>query len=143
MGMYDQFGTDKDMEKNGITIDYGDFRVRIARAGGSNQKYARVVEQLTKPYRRAIQTETLSNDISMELLHRAYARAVILNWETKVDEEFQPGIENPDGGELLTVTEENLVRIFQDLPDLFADIRSQAEKAGLFRKEIQEQDAGN
>ena len=37
--MFDQFETDPVLESEGIWIDYGAFRVKIARAGGANKKY--------------------------------------------------------------------------------------------------------
>lgn len=143
MSMYKQFQTDENLEKKGIVIDYGDFRITIARAGGANKKFARVLEAKTKPYRRAIQTETMDNDRAMELLRETYAEAVILNWETKVEGEWNVGIENPDGEELLPFSGDSVLQTLQALPDLFLDLQQQAGKVALFRQSIIEDDAGN
>ncbi|MEE8518136.1 MAG: hypothetical protein V3S98_03310, partial [Dehalococcoidia bacterium] len=94
-GMYKAFKTDDLLETKGVEIDYGTHRVTIARAGGANKKYARVLEQKTKPYRRAIATETMDDARAMELLQETYAEAIILNWETKVGDKFVVGIEPP------------------------------------------------
>ena len=143
MSMYSQFKTDESLEVKGIDLDYGDFRVTIARAGGANKKFARVLERVTKKYRRALDTETMDNDVAMGLLHKAYAETVILNWETKVNGKFAKGIENSDGGKVLPVTVDNILATFDALPDLFNDIKEQADKAALFRQDILEHDAGN
>lgn len=145
IGMYAQFKTDAILETKGVEIDYGTHRVTIARAGGANKKYARVLEQKTKPYRRAIATETLPDDRGMELLQETYAEAIILNWETKVNGKFVRGIEPPPGedSKLLPVTPANIVMTFKKLPELFIDLQTQAGRVAIFREIILEDDAGN
>ena len=53
------------------------------------------------------------------------------------------GIENPDGGEMLEVSKANVFATFKALPDLFTDVREQAEKGALFRSALREEAAGN
>jgi hypothetical protein len=143
--MYKQFKTDKNLETKGVVIDYGSFRVTIARAGGSNKKFVRVLEAKTKPFRRAIQTETMDNERASSLMAEVYAEAIILNWESKVGKIFKVGIEPPeDGGDkLLPVTTKNILSTFDNLPDLFTDLQQQANQVALFREVILEDDAGN
>lgn len=143
MSMYRQFQTDGDLETKGIVLDYGDFRITVARAGGANKKFARILERTTKPHRRAIQTELMDNDLARSVLRQVYAEAVVLDWETKVDGKLKKGIESADGGDLLLVTSANIVATFEALPDLFTDVQEQASKVALFRQEILEEDAGN
>lgn len=140
--MYAQFKTDGKLETKGVQIDYGSFRVTIARAGGKNKKFDKILEARTKIYRRSIQTETMDKDLGDEVLRTVYAEAVILNWETRVDDKFKKGIEGPKG-ELLPVNTKNLVATFEALPDLFDDLREQANRIAIFRQEILEEDAGN
>lgn len=169
MSMYKQFQTDGELEKAGIDLDYGDFKVRIGRAGGSNTRFASILENKMKPVRRALQTDTLENSRAEALLHEAYAEGVVLEWAVAVvankdgkpkeplqlasiyrdknnkDAErtvFIQGIESPEG-DILPFNKENVIQTFKNLPDLFADIREQSGKIGLFRKEGQEKDAGN
>jgi predicted transcriptional regulator len=145
VGAYDSFRVDKDLERKGVVIDYEKFRVTIARAGGNNKRYEKVLERLSRPYQRAIQTETLDNDKSMDLLKQAYAEAVVLDWETNVDGEWKRGIEDPDTGELLPFNTENVLRVLRhgELHDIWHDLRSQATKAALFRASLEEARAGN
>jgi len=142
MSMYGQFQTDTSLESQGIVIDYGTFRITVARAGGANKRFAKTLEAKTKPFKRAIQTDTMDNERGLEILRETYAEAVVLNWETKKDGVFVQGIESQDGG-ILPFNKENVVFTFQNLPDLFTDIQQQAEKSALFRKFLQEQDAKN
>ena len=139
MSLYKQFKTDKNVEKEGIVLNYGknskgeDIEIRIARAGGANIQYAKLLEAKTKPYRRQIQNETLDNDVAEKITKEVYAKAVVLGWS---------GVEDENGKEL-EFSFENCMKLFDDLPDLWTDIQQQSTKAALFRADILEQDAKN
>lgn len=143
--MYDTFRTDPEHERDGVWIDYGSFRVRLARAGGANKLYQRVLEHKTRPYRRALQTETIDNDTATRILREVFAETVVRGWQTRDESgELRDGIEAPDGnGELLPVTKENILATYERLPDLFDDNREMAGKLALYRAEIREVAAGN
>jgi len=143
MGMYDVFKTDEVAEREGIIIDYTSFRVTIARAGGANKKYKRMLDQATKPHERLIQLGSFSNEQAEDLLKAVYAKSVIKDWETKVDDKWLVGLENPDGGELLPVTVANILTVFELLPDLYIDLRDQAQKSALYRVALREEAEGN
>lgn len=150
MSMYENFKTDEDLERKGVEVDYGDFRVTLARAGGANAKYQKVMEALSKPYRRAIQTETLSNEVALDLVRTAYARAIVLRWETVVGREngerqWEIGIEAPpeSGEKLLPFTTENVITTFERLPEIFNSIQRDAGNWALYRQAVLEEDAGN
>lgn len=145
MSLYKQFGTDKQLEKQGIVLSYGfnaankPIEIRIARAGGANQAFNKALEHEMKPYRRQLQTETMENSVAELIMKRVYARTVVLGW-TGVD------IEESDNGPAIPnaqFTEENCVRLFSDLPELWNDVQQQAGKAALFRAELLEADAKN
>jgi hypothetical protein len=141
--MYAQFKTDGDLEAAGIVLDYGLFRVTVGRAGGSNKRFERVLEAKTKPFRRAIQTDTMDNKRGAEILREVYAEAVVLNWEVKQEDgSWAQGIEAEDGS-LLPFSKDNVLATFNALPDLFADIQEQAGKVALFRAAVREAEGGN
>lgn len=139
MSLYNTFATDKALEQDGIVLDYGTnsknqpVQIRIARAGGSNVRFAKVLEQKMRPYKRAIANETMDNKVVERLLVEAYADAVILDWT---------GVEDREGN-ALDFTRDNVVKVLTDLPDLFIDIQQQSQKAALFRAELREAEAGN
>jgi hypothetical protein len=141
MSLYKTFQTESNFEKNGILLEYGfidndptkPIRIKIARAGGSNTKYSTKLEAKTKPFRRQIQTETLDPKIAEKLFMEIYAESVILGWENVQDE----------NGDELAFNVANVVKLFTDLPDLWADVKEQSQKAALFKAEVIEADAGN
>lgn len=155
--MYNQFATDANKEKTGILIDYGDFRVTVARAGGANKKFGKVLEHHMKPLKRVIDSGMLSDDKAQKLLADSYGQAIVLNWEVLVEQPIAPsdddpnpgtsqvwqqGIHGPDGN-IMEFSHQNVLKVFQDLPDLFADIRDQAGDAANFRKALWDESAKN
>jgi len=86
-----------------------------------------------KPYRRQIQQGLLDEGKARELEARVYARGVIIDWDGVTDE----------AGNELECTEENVVKVFTDLPDLFTEVKQQANDLSNFRREQQESDAKN
>ena len=80
---YAAFETSKSLETDGIFVDYGTFRVRVARAGGSNRRYQTLLEQKARPHRRAAALGTLDQDIADRIVAEAFAEGVIRDWESK------------------------------------------------------------
>lgn len=147
--MFDQFETDTNLETDGIWLDYGDFRVKIARAGGSNKRYLSYAETKTKPFRRAIAAGTMPEERSRALLFDIFAKTIILDWQVAdgVDEEtgetiWKQGIHKKGGG-VLDFSAENVLMTFKLLPAIFFDIQQAAESIALFRKQEMEEDGKN
>lgn len=145
---YGSFRSDTAAEVEGKVIDYGEFRVTIARAGGSNKAYNRLLESLTKPYRRAIQLETLPDAVSEKIMKEALAKAVVLNWELReVDEKtgaetWSQGIEDPDTGDVLPFNADNVLKVFQhpEVQNLYNDLNTMARKESLFLQTRREEE---
>lgn len=131
--IYDQFATNSNWEQQGITLEYGDARFRVARAGGSNKAFQRSLESKTRKYRRAIQTDNFPPDQANAIMREVYAETVVLGWENVFDRQ----------GNAITFSKENCIKLFNDLPDLFQDIMDQAGKAMLFREDVNEKSSGN
>jgi hypothetical protein len=137
--LYSQFKTDKNIEQEGVILEYGKtddgkiIAIRIARAGGGNLRYTKLLEAAIKPYRRQLQNETMDNNIAETITQRVYAQSVVLGWENVEDAEGKP----------MEFNVENCIKLFKDLPDLWSDIQSQANRAALFRQDILDEDAKN
>lgn len=139
MSLYSQFKTNDTLEQTGIVLEYGEnaegkpISIRIARAGGANSQYSRLMEARVKPYRRQIQNETIEKTMVEKMLREVYAETVVLGWENVTDE----------NGKEMAFTVQNCIKLFEDLPDLFQDIQEQSQRAALFREEVLEQDSKN
>lgn len=143
--MYGQYKTDESFEQNGVHTQFGNARILLARAGGANKRFARAFERETRPMRRALESGVVDNDQSRIAMQRIYADAVVLGWETNVGngtEDWQPGIEGPDG-DILPFTRENVIATFQALPDLFNDVIQEASRINNYRMQLLEDDQKN
>lgn len=138
MNIYSLFKTDAALEKEGIWIEYGTdgekaMRIKIARAGGKNTEFNKALEKATKPYRKQIQSGVLDDGTADKLFKNVFADKVMLGWEN---------ISDPDG-KPMKFTKDNVLKLFEDLPDLFQDLREQSTNSTLFREEVRETDLGN
>lgn len=117
------FGTSKDAEKDGIWIDYGDIRFKIARAGGSNSDFSEVSKAKTRPYRNQIDRGTLSPADDARISRDIYAEAIIRKVQVK-DEAgtWIDGVPTP-AGEVVPYTRANVIQLLSELPDMFRDLR--------------------
>lgn len=138
-GLYQAFETNKDLESSGIELDYGKnskgepIRIKIARAGGANKRFAKVLDRLLRPYKRQLANDQLSDDVAKEVMIQAYADSVVLGWEGVEDREGNP----------MEFSRDNVVRLFNDLPELFLDVQQQSQKSALFLVDILEGEQGN
>jgi len=133
MNLYQQFSTNDGMEKGGIDLAYGDVKIRVARAGGSNHKYGKSITERMKPFKRAYETGTLSDEDSDKIMREVYADSIILGWENVTDKD----------GNYLEFNRENCIKLMSDLPELFRDIMAQSQKVANYRIEEIEADAKN
>ncbi len=149
MSMYNQLQTDPALETKGVEIDYGSFRVTLARAGGANKKYEKLLTAKSQPHRRAMKTETMDNDVANEIWREVYADSIILHWEAKnAKGEWEVGIEaapkkQGDPIRLVPFNHANVVQAMIDLPELLTWFREDAEKLALYLVQYQEEDVKN
>lgn len=158
--LYDLFKMDADLEREGITINYGSIKFQLARAGGSNTTFKKLFQAKAKKYRHQIDNKTMSDDAAELLMAQAYAEAIILGWWSRKEDENGKALLDKDGEEQWVDTIEvptangnsmkkvkysvdECVKLLLDLPDLFADIQQMAGEAGNYRKELEEEDEGN
>lgn len=145
MTMFKDYKTSTELEKKGVTFVMGadnDFRVTLARAGGSNTQFQRVLSNIAKPYKRAISTGTIAPEVEAGLMRRAFIETVVKNWEVKVGEEWRQGIHAEDGS-ITPFSIQALEDTFKKLPDLFAECQALANDMQHYREEQRTDDAGN
>lgn len=150
---YELFKTDEKAEKEeGVILNYGDFGFQIARAGGSNKKFAELIDKrLLKPFRQQMKNESMDENVALGIMRKIYVDCIILNPLVKSDNgsivdrdgnKWNKGLLAKDGS-ILEGTKEEMIQQFTDLPELFRDIQEQAGKVSLFRSSEVEEDAKN
>lgn len=143
MGMYDTFKTDPTREQEGVWLDYGDFRIRVAHAGQGNKRYVAYAEKALRPVRQAMNAGALSNERSMNIMADIYAKTIIIDWQVlQEDKTWKTGIEAEDGS-ILPFNNESVELTLKALPNLFSDIQTQASSIANFRAAEIEDEAKN
>lgn len=123
---YKVFGTNKDLEAGkGVTLQYPGFSIVINRAGGANKKFASIMAAKLKPHRQKFERGLLDDETSQQILLETYAESVVIGWNGVTDK----------AGKKIPFTPSACVKLFTDLPDLFDDVKNQANNAAVFRDE--------
>lgn len=152
--LYTMFKTEEKHETQGVWLEYGrtdptpehpegePIRIKIARAGGKNMSFNKALEKATRPYRKAIQTGTIALDTIENLYREVFVDHVVLDW-TNVSAPIKDASGAVTGFELLPYKRDNVLRVLIDLPDLYNDLKEQANSLSLFREDEREADLGN
>jgi hypothetical protein len=151
---FEMFETDDKLEIEGIVLDYGDFRYKVARAGGANKKFINMMNaKLLKPYQKQIESGTMDDEVAGRLIREIYAATIILDADVLIKSdkkkkkdtppEYKQGLIMDKNGTIAPFTRENVVRHFTLLPVLFQAVKKDAEDFALFKTMEQEEDVKN
>lgn len=148
-GLWDRYKTDGVCETEGVWVPYqGGVELLLARAGGSNLKYKRAVEKFARQKKREIDQGTLTEEDTLPIFRKVYARTVVLGWRTCTGKTetgellYEPTVENIDGHPM-AFNERNCIKLFEDLPDFFASVQSDAQDIQNYLAANLEDDAKN
>jgi hypothetical protein len=129
----DVFGLDSEYVKAGAKIDYGDLgHFVLLPMGPENENLSKVANRIYAPYRRQMDTDTLSEEVSRKLAVRIFAEAIISEMAY-----------NQEDGTVLEDTIDNRVAVLERLPQLFLKLTEDAQKRGNFQRANVEADAKN
>lgn len=142
------YETDDNAEKTGIEVQFGPKTfIKLARAGGANKAFQKAAEREFRPHRQAIERGVIDIDMTNDLLKKVYAETIVLGWRGVLDPKtITYGADGePDFSQAkeLPFSKENALYLFRELPELFNDLKEQAENAANFRHEQVKADAGN
>jgi Zn-finger nucleic acid-binding protein len=147
---YAYFKTDAHMERNGVWLDLGPFRVLLARSGGANKEFSRLLQAKMKPYERQQKNKTVDERVVLEKSAEAYASKVFLQIQTRIEPEegsnaeptYRDGYFNADG-EFVQDSYESRKQLLVDMEDLFHQVIEESSALANFRREELEQTEGN
>lgn len=135
MSLYSLFGTNETAELDGFELILFDEDVEIkftlARAGGSNKRFANRLQALLRPYERAVKSGSMADEKAAEIMSQTIAETIILSWENVNDRDGNP----------LPFTVAAAKQLLVDLPELRTVILEEAQKAVNFVAEEVEENA--
>lgn len=136
---YKEYGTDKNLEKNGVlyvhepkTEEYPAQCFVLARAGGSNTKFLKAADKAFRPHRKK-GIENIDPFLMRSLMVQVFAETIVLDWEGVFDREDNE----------MPYSQDNVVKLFTDLPDLFDVIQEQASSLNNYLLDEVESDVKN
>lgn len=137
--LYKEYGTDKNLEQNGFLYVHEPATETesaqcfvLARAGGSNVRFMKVVDRLYRPHRKR-GLDKMPISVQRDLMVAAFAESIVQDWE---------GVQDRDGSDI-PFSIDNVKKVFTDLPDLFDIIQEQATELTNFLAEEVEHDVKN
>lgn len=135
MGLFEEFGANKDLQKDGKWVDFDGYKVLIAYAGEGNAKYETVLERKCLPYQKKLARKKVSKD-TRKKVHEAivstYAQTVVLGWE---------GIKR--GGKEVVYSAKTCEEILLELPPFFSEVHDFANDLSNFQDEFDDGDDGD
>lgn len=132
MSLNKKFRTDKELETEGITIEYEENGEVIAwikcrRPGGRNSLFSKTLSEKIRENRQALSGDE-SGAVENRIMAEVYADAVILDWGGD--------IEGPDGENPAPCTRDNVIWLLTDeAPDLFRDLQDRLARRKNWQRE--------
>lgn len=123
--LYDTFGTDTELEKSGVVLDFGSCRFKVRRSGGSNRAFQVSLSSKLRPHRRAVEAGTMDEDLAASLYQDVFFETVIVSWDNVTDRD----------GKHLEFNRKNFKQVMNDLPDLWATLRNECDNMRNFQAE--------
>ena len=110
-----------------MVLDYGAGKFTVRRFGGANSKALKAAHaRYIKPFANMIHLGTLAEEKQQELFIKAFVEVAIVTWEGVYDE----------SGKEIPFTQDNAVKLFTDLKDLFDDIYQKASSLDTFKADV-------
>lgn len=124
--LYDAYKTSAKAEQEGVWVPLAGARFKLARMGGANLKYQRALTAATRPHMREIQLGQADEKALEAIMLTVFIETILIDWEN-VEE---PGVEPNELGEVPMVpcNKDTARKLFTDLPDLYVQLREQAQQ---------------
>ena len=137
MSIWDLYETDMAKETEGFWYKVNKkISVKLARAGGANLAFTKVMEEKTREHRKrggALEGDEIDVELVTDLMKQAFAETIILDWK---------GFTNK-AGKALGYSSKAAYDMMLALPDLFNELRDAAGAAANYRIEAIQDDVGN
>lgn len=129
--LYDNYLTDKGVESTGVWINDSGASFKLARMGGANIKFQRSMTAAMKPYMREIQLGVIDEATLEPVMRKVFVETILIDWK---DVTGPSNPETPDvDGEAVPFGADAAVKLFSDLPDLYARLRTEAQSYANYR----------
>jgi hypothetical protein len=125
-GFLDRYNTSRDLEEEGVWVDFGDgVKVQVRRLNSKHSRETR--RKLEKPYSSQFRNREMPDSLQEQLLNKQVAQSIVVNWE---------GVPNPESPkDQLGYTPDNVLMVIEKFPDFRDDILTASMERTTFEKE--------
>lgn len=139
MGLWDELGSDANIEIDGALMDYGDNRLWLARAGGANEAYDQFIKKRTMAESRKHPNRNIPIDTIEKITMEGVARHVVKKlWCEKHGDGYLHIPELGKKFEKLHHDPQSMIMLFNEFKELW--MRVQAFCSDLERYRVEEED---
>lgn len=119
---FSKLKTDENLENEGTWVDYeSTFRVKIARIGC--RRYKEYMMKAGKPHMRSLKRGEIDNDLADDILRKAIAETILLDWEGLYDDNDNP----------IPFSKENALTCLNESTDFYLEIFAMAQDRENFK----------
>lgn len=131
--IYADFEKDSNKESNGVWTTYNKHEYLIARSHRNNVKFAKMMEELMRPYQWALRRDDWDaiKEVANDLMQVVYANTILL------------GIRRLGSADRLDYTPEDGVALFKALPDFWDHVYKFSNKDSVYSPDRVKDDSGN
>jgi hypothetical protein len=120
-----RYSTSKNLEENGVWVDFGDgVRVCVRRINSKVSKEVR--RKLEKTYASAFKGRDLPAELVETIMIKQLSQALVVDWE---------GVDPTDSGKVLPCTPENVEKVMTEFPDFREDVLTACIERATFQAE--------
>ena len=142
------YGTNKAKEVSGVRLEVGmnDFNnkpifITVSRMSRNNQKYQQAFSDKFDPHMAAIQADALGETMARKLTRELFADEILHNVENLPLSDLTGNDEDND--KVMEYTRDNVLALFEELPEVYDDWEGRAKKAANFRDKVVKAASGN
>ena len=148
MSLRKVYGTDANKEVQGVRLEVGlnefngkPIAITVSRMSRNNQKYQQAFNAKFDPHMSAIQADAMDEQLARKLVRELFTDEILHNVENVPlsDVTGDPA----DNDKVMEYTRENVLALFDAIPDVYDDWEGRAKKASNFREAAKEKAAGN
>ena len=101
MDIKKEYGTNKKLESTGVWIDLGEgAKIKVARNG--NPEYTKMIEKLSRPYKKQIRRGTINGETFDKIIRKATAEHILVDWKGITEDKVEVPYSTEEAYRLLT-----------------------------------------
>ena len=144
MGLWDELGSDANIETDGALMDFGDNRLWLARAGGANEAYTQFIQKRTMAESRKHPNRNIPIPVIEQITMEGVARHVVKKlWCEQHGDGYLYIPELGKAYEKIAHDPKSMINLFKTFKELWMRVQDFCSELQNYRVEEEEDAVGN